>query len=152
MNVRPGVVRRVADGYAWVDVERQSGCGRCAENGGCGRRCESASAPSTYLVQVDAALLPGVRVDLAIGDRGPLAAALLSYGVALFALFAGVFIAVWLGGLSDPVVAAGGMAGLLVAVAWLHVSRRYQGLLPAVRILSAPVSPTVSDTLPAGKT
>ena len=150
MNVRPGVVRRVADGYAWVDVERQSGCGRCAESGGCGRVCESAPSSSTYVVPVDTALLPGAQVALAVGDRGPLTAALLSYGVALLALFAGVLIAVLIGGLSDPVVAAGALAGLAAAAGWLHLSRRYRSLLPAVRILPDPL--TCSDSLPTGKT
>lgn len=151
MNVRPGVVRRVADGYAWVDVERQSGCGRCAENGGCGRRCETASSSSTYIVPVDVTLLPGARVDLAVGEGGPLTAALLSYGVALAALFAGVSVAVLIGGLSDPVVAAGVLAGLVAAAGWLHLSRRYRSLLPAVRILPDPLSTSVSASFPAGK-
>lgn len=149
MNVRPGVVRRVADGYAWVDVARQSGCGRCAENGGCGRACESASSPATYIVPVDFALLPGARVELAVGDRGPLTAALLSYGVALLALFAGVCLAVLIGGLSDPVVATGALTGLVAAAGWLLLSRRYRGLFPAVRILPDPLS--ASDSLSAGK-
>lgn len=148
MNVRPGVVRRVADGYAWVDVERQSGCGRCAESGGCGRACESASSPSTYVVPVDVALLPGAQVELAVSDRGPLAAALLSYGVALLALFAGVSIAVLIGGLSDLVVVTGAATGLAAAVGWLHLSRRYRGLLPSVRILADPLN---RDSLSAGK-
>lgn len=138
MNVRTGVVRRVAEGYAWVDVERQSGCGRCAETGGCGRTCESSSL--TFMVPVDSAPLPGAKVELAVSERGPLMAALLSYGVALVALFSGVLIAVRLGGVSDPVVAVGALAGLAVAVCWLHLSRRYRSLLPTVRILPAPVS------------
>ena len=78
MNVRSGQVRRVADGFAWVDVERQSGCGRCAESGGCGRACESAAA--TYVIPVDVAVLPGERVDVVVSQRAPLIAALLTYG------------------------------------------------------------------------
>ena len=134
MNVRSGLVRRVADGFAWVDVERQSGCGRCAESGGCGRACESAA--TTYVIPVDAAVLPGERVDIAVSQRAPLIAALLTYGVALLALFVGVALAMLLTGDSDVSVAGGAFGGLIVAAVWLRGSRSRSTLIPSVRILS----------------
>jgi sigma-E factor negative regulatory protein RseC len=134
MNVRPGLVRRVADGFAWVDVERQSGCGRCAESGGCGRSCESAAA--TYVIPVDCAVLPGERVDVVVSQRAPLVAALLTYGVALLALFVGVALALLLAGDSDRAVAIGALAGLIAAAGWLRGSRSRSALIPPVRILS----------------
>lgn len=135
MNVRPGLVRRVADGFAWVDVERQSGCGRCAESGGCGRACESAAA--TYVIPVDVAVLPGERVEVAVSPRAPLLAAALSYGVALLTLFLGIAGALLLAGDSDLSVAVGSLAGLALAVLWLRGSRSRSALIPSVRILSA---------------
>lgn len=134
MNVRSGQVRRVSDGFAWVDVERQSGCGRCAESGGCGRACESAAA--TYVIPVDVAVLPGERVDVVVSQRAPLIAALLTYGVALLALFVGVALAMLLAGDSDLSVAAGAVVGLIAAALWLRGSRSRSTLIPSVRILS----------------
>lgn len=134
MNVRSGQVRRVADGFAWVDVERLSGCGRCAESDGCGRSCESAAA--TYVIPVDVAVRPGERVDVVVSRWAPLVAALLTYGVALLALFVGVALAILLAGDSDPSVAAGALIGLIMAAGWLRVSRSHRMLIPSVRILS----------------
>lgn len=134
MNVRSGLIRRVADGFAWVDVERQSGCGRCAESGGCGRSCESVA--TTYVIPVDCAVLPGERVDVAVSQRAPLIAALLTYGVALLALFVGVALAMLLTGDSDLSVAGGAVVGLIAAAGWLRGSRSRSALIPSVRILS----------------
>jgi sigma-E factor negative regulatory protein RseC len=134
MNVRSGLIRRVADGFAWVDVERQSGCGRCAESGGCGRSCESVA--TTYVIPVDSAVLPGERVDVVVSQRAPLIAALLTYGVALLALFVGVALAMLLTGDSDLSVAGGAVVGLIAAAGWLRGSRSRSALIPSVRILS----------------
>lgn len=142
MDVRTGQVRSVSDGFAWVDVERQSGCGRCNDAGGCGRACERVSA--TYMIPVDTPVLPGQRVDVVVAESAPLTAALLSYGVALLALFAGVGVAVLLAGVSDAVVGAGAAAGLVLALGWLRLSSSRSRIMPSVRIL--PASSTASKS------
>lgn len=134
MNVRSGRVSHVADGFAWVAVDRQSGCGRCDESGGCGRACERVAA--TYVIPVDTPLLPGDMVEVAVSSGAPLMAALLSYGVALLALFSGVGGAVLLAGTSDTVVACGALAGLILALLWLRGSGSCDRLIPSVRLLS----------------
>lgn len=136
MEVRSGCVRHVAEGFAWVEVERQSGCGRCNDAGGCGRSCERVAA--TYMIPVDRPVLPGQRVDISVAAGAPLTAALLSYGAALVAMFACIGLAVVVGGNSDAVVATGAVTGLALALAWLRARRSRGVVTPEVRIL--PVS------------
>jgi sigma-E factor negative regulatory protein RseC len=130
MEVRQGQVRRVSDGMAWVEIERQSGCGRCAESGGCGRSCEANVA--TYCLPVEAGVRAGDQVLVSVPQRAPLVAALMSYGVALAALFCGAMIARLLAGDSDAAVAAGAAGGLATAVLWLRCSRPRASLLLSV--------------------
>lgn len=133
MDVRSGTVVRVSDGFAWVEVERSTGCGRCADRGGCAQVCESTLA--TYMIPVDVSVMPGERVQLEVSSSIPLLAALLTYGVALLSLVLGVACAVWLGDASDAAVALGLTAGLVMAGIWLRASASIS-LVPAVRIAS----------------
>ncbi|WP_018410317.1 SoxR reducing system RseC family protein [Methyloversatilis thermotolerans] len=133
MDVRPGTVVKVSDGFAWVEVERSAGCGRCTERGGCGQSCER--NVSTYMIPLDSAVLPGERVELEVSSGTALLAALLTYGVALFALIVGVALGVWFGDASDSAVAVGLIAGLALAGIWLRASAA-MSLLPAIRIVS----------------
>ncbi|MBU0600842.1 MAG: SoxR reducing system RseC family protein [Gammaproteobacteria bacterium] len=130
MEVRQGLVRRVSDGMAWVEIERQGGCGRCAESGGCGRSCEANAA--TYCLPVKPDVGPGDRVLVSVPQRAPLVAALMSYGVALAALFCGAVTARLLAGESDAAVAAGAACGLAAAVFWLRHARARASLLLSV--------------------
>lgn len=130
MDVREGLVRRVEGGLAWVDIERRSGCGRCAESGGCGRSCERSAA--TYVMPAGPQIRAGEQVFVSVPQGAPLVAALMSYGVALAALFAGAVAARVLAGDSDAAVAAGAIAGLGAAVVWLRVARPRASILPSV--------------------
>lgn len=133
MDVRSGTVVKVSDGFAWVEVERGAGCGRCADSGGCAQVCESTLA--TYMIPLDVPVMPGERIQLEVSSSTPLLAALLTYGVALLALVLGVACAVWLGDASDSAVALGLTAGLVMAGVWLRASAS-MSLVPAIRIAS----------------
>jgi sigma-E factor negative regulatory protein RseC len=139
MEVRFGLVRRVSDGLAWVDVERQSGCGRCAESGGCGRACTRAMA--TYVLPAGPDVHEGERVAVTVPQRAPLLAAAMSYGVALLALFAGALTARLIAGESDAVVATGALSGLCASVLWLRLTRVRPSILPSLTGQSGRVLP-----------
>lgn len=129
------VVVDVADGLARVRVvDRQEGCGRCDEPGGC-RSVKLAyairppasefSLPDTLGVRV------GDEVALQLQDGASLRSALVSYGLAAVLLILGAAAGQWLSG-SDGGAMAGALAGL--ALAWavnrsLHRSRRWRGSL-----------------------
>jgi sigma-E factor negative regulatory protein RseC len=132
MDVRQGFVRRVSDGFAWVEIPRMSGCGRCAEPGGCGSACSA--PPATYVIPVDAQIRAGQEVSVSVPHSAPLIAALMSYGVALLALFAGALLGRAAFGGSDVAVAAGAAAGLASAVLWLRTARPRTSILPVLLV------------------
>lgn len=80
----PAEVIRAEGGRVWVRLsERQGGCGRCDEPGGCRsmRITDTFGAPRQEFSLPDASdLVPGERVRITIPDGAPLSAALLSYG------------------------------------------------------------------------
>ncbi|MDX5362691.1 MAG: SoxR reducing system RseC family protein [Pseudazoarcus pumilus] len=129
------VVVGVADGQARVRViDRQEGCGRCDEPGGC-RSVKLAyavkppvsefSLPDTLGVSV------GEEVALRLHDGASLRGALVSYGIGAVALIVGGGLGQLLGG-SDGWAVAGALIGLLVAFVFnrlLHRSRRWRGAL-----------------------
>lgn len=127
------VVVSVADGQARVRViDRQEGCGRCDEPGGC-RSVKLAyairppasefSLPDTLGVSV------GDEVALCLPDGASLRGALVSYGLGAVALIAGAGLGQVLGG-TDSWALGGAVAGLLAAFVLnrvLHRSRRWRG-------------------------
>lgn len=129
------VVVAVADGLARVRVvDRQEGCGRCDEPGGC-RSVKLAyalrppasefSLPDTLGVRV------GDEVALQLQDGASLRSALVSYGLGAVLMIVGAAGGQWLAG-SDPAALAGAVAGLVLAWAvnrGLHRSRRWRGSL-----------------------
>ncbi|HEY9192954.1 MAG TPA: SoxR reducing system RseC family protein [Methyloversatilis sp.] len=139
MEVRSGVVRRVSDGFAWVDVARQSGCGRCAESGGCGRSCSTAMA--TYVMSAGPDVREGAQVAVTVPQRAPLIAAVMSYGVALLALFVGVLTARLIAGESDAVIAIGALSGLCLSVLWLRHARTRPSIIPSLTVQSGRAQP-----------
>lgn len=136
MTAVPAEVVRVDEGQAWVRIsERQGGCGRCDEPGGCRsmRIVDAFGAPKQVFVLPDPfGLHPGDRVSVAIPDGAPLRAALFSYGLGAALMLAGAAV-----GSAFPGVAAGDLGAGLGALAGLGLavvvnralarSRRWRG-------------------------
>jgi sigma-E factor negative regulatory protein RseC len=142
MNIRQGRVRRVTGDLAWVDVVRSSGCGRCADAGGCGQACSA--RPTTYVIPIFHAVAEGDQVEVSVPHQAPLVAALMTYGVGLAAMFAGALLARFFIGGSDLTVAAGAVTGLAASVIWLRRVRPRAELLPVIH--AAPQSRTVPES------
>lgn len=136
----PAEVVRVADGHAWVRIsERQGGCGRCDEPGGCRsiRIADVFGAPKQVFALPDPfGLQPGDRVRVSIPHGAPLRAALLSYGLGALLLLVGATLgsvvatsaAANIG--ADLGAAMGALGGLALAVTINRVlarSRHWRG-------------------------
>ncbi|MDP2869273.1 SoxR reducing system RseC family protein [Methyloversatilis sp.] len=134
MDIRQGQVRRVAGRLAWVDVVRSSGCGRCADVGGCGQACSA--RPTTFVIPISHAVAEGDRVQVSVPQRAPLIAALMTYGVGLATMFAGALLARFAVGGSDLVVAAGAVTGLAASVLWLRHMQPRAELLPVIHAVA----------------
>lgn len=133
-----GVVVRVEDGRAWVKVsDRDEGCGRCDEPGGCRsvklayafkKPNETFSVPDPIGVQV------GERVRVRMDDGAPLRGAMASYGMGAALLVAGAALGHVLApvGNHDLAAVGGAAAGLAAAFAInriLYRSRRWRQML-----------------------
>ncbi|MFT3736188.1 MAG: SoxR reducing system RseC family protein [Rhodocyclaceae bacterium] len=119
-------VTRVVDLRTFVRVEAQDGgCGRCHEAGGCrsdmlgdvfGPRCRE------YEVENATGAVPGSRVTVEVPDGIPWRAAMLAYGLPLFALLAGALVAVW-SGASEPFVIVSSLGALVCSTLLLRAPR-----------------------------
>ncbi|MCK9258175.1 MAG: SoxR reducing system RseC family protein [Azoarcus sp.] len=122
MMEAPAEVVRVDGGKAWVRLsEKQGGCGRCDEPGGCRsmRITDTFGSPNQlYTLDDTLGLHPGERVRITIPDGAPLRAAMLSYGLAVVLMLIGAAA----GGLwseasqADLGAGLGGLCGLGMAV------------------------------------
>lgn len=127
------VVVSVANGQARVRViDRQEGCGRCDEPGGC-RSVKLAYAirppASEFSLPDTLGVAVGDEVALTLPDGASLRGALVSYGLGAVALIAGAGLGQVLGG-TDGWALGGALVGLLSAFVLnrvLHRSRRWRG-------------------------
>lgn len=126
------IVVNVAHGQAQVRIsDRQDGCGRCDEPGGCRsvRIAHAFKVPEdVFSVEDTLGLKKGDRVLVSMDDGAPLRGAMVSYGLAATLLVAGAGLGHrWAGaGLEDLYALAGGVVGLMLAVTinrLLHSSR-----------------------------
>lgn len=126
----PAEVVRVEQGRVWVRLsEREGGCGRCNEPGGCrSMRITDAFGKPTdvFALASPLAVQAGDRVKIGIPEGGPLRAALLSYGLGAVLVLACAAAGKLLVGGAAPDVGAGiGMlAGLILALAVNRVLAR----------------------------
>lgn len=132
-----GVVARLEDDVALVEVRRQSGCGRCAEPGGCGK--QAACPARAYRIPNRIGASVGDEVLVSVGEGHILRAALLSYGLcaALTVAFAAAGHA-WRGG--DDGSMAGAVLGLAAGLACMRIAQRRlairDGMRPTIRFSS----------------
>lgn len=115
-----GVVRRVEDDDAWVDVAVSSGCGRCNEPGGCGgvNIARPLALPSRSVrVANRIQAMPGDAVAVVVDDGVPLRAALLAYGWPVLGVMGGAAAGTLAAspGQGDLLASLGALAGGLVA-------------------------------------
>lgn len=143
-----GVVLRVEDGYAWVDVSIAQGCGRCQEPGGCGGvNIARPFGSAKRLVRVcnDIEARPGEQVGVLVEDGLPLRGAVLVYGFPVLGLMVGAALgtaAASAGSSADLSALVGAVAGCLAA---FFLGRGYVGGAKGVdlplRLERADVSP-----------
>jgi sigma-E factor negative regulatory protein RseC len=125
MTEMPGVVIRIEDGHAVVEIgPRAVGCGRCQEPGGCGAptmSTGSAKQKRQYRLPNDIGVGLGDDVVLAMADGALLKVALLAYLLPVALLIAGAAIGATLSPSSDSLALSGAAVGLglgLVALRW----------------------------------
>lgn len=133
-----GVVVRTERGRAWVKVsDRQEGCGRCDEPGGC-RSVKLAYAvggpKDTFSVADGIGVQVGEQVIVRMEDGAPLRGALASYGLGVALLICGAAIGHMLAadGYHDLFAVLGAVVGLGAAFGLnrlLYRSRRWRQML-----------------------
>lgn len=115
-------ILRVENGQAWLALtDKQGGCGRCDEPGGCGsvQIGHVFGLPKGELVlPVDDRFAVGDTVVISVPDGAPLRAALVSYGLATLLLVVGSACGSVIAAPvhADAFALGGGIAGL--ALAW----------------------------------
>lgn len=130
------IVEDVEHGQARLRIsDREEGCGRCDEPGGCRsvRIAYAFKAPQDVFSVADTlGLRKGDRVVVSMNDGAPLRGAMVSYGLAAALLVAGAGLGHgWAeAGAEDLYALAGGVGGLVLAIALnrlLHCSRAWRG-------------------------
>lgn len=129
-------VKKLEGEYAWVEAQRQTTCGQCAANKGCGtallgkvlgRRRTMLRARSLQGVSVGDDVVVGIREGALV--RGSLAI----YAVPMAGLLAGAGFGRYLGermlsGNAELVSIAGGLTGLIAGLMWVrYFTRRIAG-------------------------
>ena len=115
-------------GHAWVETQRQSACGTCAANKGCGTSV-LAKVLGNRRSRVRAIDPVGVRlgdeVMVGIAESALVRGSLAIYLVPLLALVvcAGAVQVLW-PGVGEPVVILAGLAGLAAGLAWVRLFSR----------------------------
>lgn len=132
------VVVRVEAGRAWVRVsDRQDGCGRCDEPGGCRsvKIAYALKAPKdVFSVPDTLGVTVGDRVRVCMQDGAPLRGALASYGLGACLVLIGAAAGHGLAatGSEDLMAMIGAIVGLSIAYGLnrvLYRSRRWRGAL-----------------------
>lgn len=115
MGVAIGKVTALDGAYALVEIEPESGCGRCYESGGCGganiSRMACSSAPRSWRVLNPRGALVGETVTVAIAEGAVGMGASIVYVVPLAALITGAVLGANLGADTGAMIGAG--AGLI---------------------------------------
>ncbi|HHB12014.1 MAG TPA: hypothetical protein ENK62_02295 [Chromatiales bacterium] len=142
MIEQPARVVAIDGPYAWVEAERQSACGQCSAQAGCGtgvlaRALGRRSVRLRTLNRVAAEV--GDRVTVGIDEHVLLRGALLMYGLPLATMIAGAAWGLVLWGEPGSVLA--GLAGL--GVGFLAVRRRSRVVLDRrLPVILSRTSPT----------
>ena len=124
-----GRVIAVDGDQAWVVTERQSACGSCAANKGCGTGIMSRAFSSGRQIRIKVSNAVGAAVGdevvLGIDDRMVLRSSILMYLLPLLALLFGAFLGKFIDETvrlfnADYLSAGVGIAAMLLVFIWLH--------------------------------
>lgn len=140
MITEEAIVSRVEADIVWVKARKQSVCGGCKARNGCGQEVlqrlgrnwsEMPIASGTF---PRAQLQPGTAVTIGIAERAVLTASLVTYGLPICGLLAGVLLVAPLASSLYSVfaAAAGLYAGGLAAQRWAFVCGRSAGYQPVL--------------------
>lgn len=123
------VVVESGPGYAWVETRRQSVCGACSLNKGCGTAVLAkvlGGRRTRVRVLSKLNLVPGEQVMIGLGEQALVRGSLAVYLAPLLAMLGGALFGQYLFGIGgeEPVVLSG-VLGLLAGFVWLgHHARR----------------------------
>jgi sigma-E factor negative regulatory protein RseC len=124
-----GVVVGSAAGVARVKVQRNGGCGRCNEEGGCGNTGDSRCDEFIVLNELNVRSGDHVRID--VPEGAALRAALLAYGLPLTGIVLGAGVGSFIGG-SDLGSVAGALTGFAFGLACLRAWRHKGAARPRI--------------------
>lgn len=116
-------VSSVHDDQVWVETERQSTCGACAANKGCGTAVLGKVFGARQMrvqVRSQIPLQVGDEVVIGIDENALVKGSLAVYVVPLLMMFLGALCGSWLTG-SEHFSVVMGLGGLLIGFAWLRV-------------------------------
>ena len=123
------IVTRREGNQVVIEMQRQSVCGHCELNNGCGtgaigRLLGHRNKPLKITSKMD--LKPGDQVILGIQDRAYLNASLIIYGLPLLGLISGGLLSQWIFGESDFNAFAGAAIGLTLCLIFSNQISRYR--------------------------
>lgn len=123
-----GVVVEVSDRYAWVKTQRQSSCGQCASNKGCGTATLSQLLGQKYnevRVINNLNVNVGDHVVIGLAEQALVRSSLLLYLMPLFMMFIAAIgleitanLLQW--SITDPYLVVAGFIGLLIGLAMVR--------------------------------
>jgi len=153
-----GRVTATEAGFAWVESERQGGCSSCASKSACGSQllgealtpASSNSSPNVVRARDNVGVRIGDKVLLGIEEEGALRAAFLMYGLPLFGLMSGLFLAQPWG---DLWAIAAGMVGFGLALCIVALLERVSPNKPQKiqPIILARLESSLPKTIPIQK-
>jgi sigma-E factor negative regulatory protein RseC len=114
----------VGEGYAWVETQRQTSCGACSVNKGCGTAALAkvlGQRRTRIYVLSQIPLKVGDEVIIGIAEQALLKGSLAVYLVPLLALFAGIAVSkVAFPFQNEPLTILFGFLGLIAGFVWLR--------------------------------
>lgn len=118
-------VLSVHDDQIWVQTERQSTCGACAANKGCGTAVLGKVFGARQMrvqvrSQIPIPLQAGDEVIIGVEENALVKGSLAVYIVPLLMMFTGALVGQWVTG-SEHMSVLMGLIGLLAGFAWLRV-------------------------------
>jgi sigma-E factor negative regulatory protein RseC len=116
-------VLSVSDDQVWVETERQSSCGACAANKGCGTAVLGKVFGARQMrvqVRSQIPLQIGDEVMIGVEENALVKGSLAVYVVPLLMMFLGALSGKWVSS-SEHISVLMGLLGLLMGFAWLRV-------------------------------
>lgn len=123
------IVTRLEGSQAVIDIQRQSVCGHCELNNGCGTGAIGrllGHRSKSLKITNDKGLKPGDQVILGMQERAYLNASLVIYGLPLMGLISGGLLSQWVFGESDVNAFIGASAGMTLCLIFSNLIAKYR--------------------------